>query len=63
MVFERLQSKKDRPVEGVVDVGVIVFAHFQNPARRHVLDRERYCSGKRGVWLPPHLLLRFSYVC
>lgn len=38
MVFERVQSKKDRPVEGVVDVGVIVIAHFQNPAQKQALD-------------------------
>ena len=38
MVFERVQSKKDRPIEGVVSVGVIVFAHFENPARRQALD-------------------------
>ena len=38
MVFERVQSKKDRPIEGVVGVGMIVFVHFENPARRQALD-------------------------
>lgn len=31
MVFKGVQSQKDR-IEGVVDVGIIVIAHFENPA-------------------------------
>jgi predicted nucleic acid-binding protein len=37
VVFSRIQPEKDR-VEGVVDVGLIVIAHFENPAKNHALE-------------------------
>ncbi len=37
MVFSRVQHEKDR-IEGVVDVGLIVISHFENPAKNHALE-------------------------
>lgn len=37
MVFSGIQHEKDR-IEGVVDVGLIVIAHFENPAMNYALD-------------------------
>jgi len=37
VVPEGLQPEKDR-VEGVVDVGLIVIAHFENPAKVHAIE-------------------------
>ena len=37
MVSRGLQPEKDR-VEGVVDVGLIVIAHFENPAKVHAIE-------------------------
>lgn len=37
MAFSRVQHEKDR-IEGVVDVGLIVISHFENPAKNHALE-------------------------
>ncbi|MBE8539380.1 PIN domain-containing protein [Geoglobus acetivorans] len=37
MVFGGVQHEKDR-IEGVVDVGLIVVSHFENPAQDHALE-------------------------
>ncbi|WP_457548813.1 hypothetical protein [Archaeoglobus sp.] len=37
MVNERLLPEKDR-IEGVIDVGIIVISHFENPAKNSALD-------------------------
>ena len=37
MALERVLSEKDR-VEGIVDVGVVVIAHFENPANKQALE-------------------------
>ena len=37
MVFSRIQHEKDR-IEGVVDVGLIVISHFENPAKSYALE-------------------------
>lgn len=37
MVFSRVQHEKDR-IEGVVDVGLMVISHFENPAKNHALE-------------------------
>ena len=37
MVHGRVQSEK-AGIEGVIDVGVVVIAHFENPARLHAFD-------------------------
>ena len=37
MVFKGIQPEKDG-VEGVVDVGIIVIAHFENPAKEYALE-------------------------
>ena len=37
MVFSGVQPEKDR-IEGVIDVGLIVIAHFENPAQNHALE-------------------------
>ncbi|MHA1648624.1 MAG: hypothetical protein ACTSYB_00400 [Candidatus Helarchaeota archaeon] len=37
MVFSRVQSKKDR-IEGIIDVGLIVISHFENPANDFTLE-------------------------
>jgi len=37
MVHGRVQSEKAW-IEGVIDVGVVVIAHFENPARLHAFD-------------------------
>jgi predicted nucleic acid-binding protein len=37
VVFSRVQHEKDR-IEGVVDVGLIVISHFENPAKKHALE-------------------------
>ena len=37
MVFKGVQPEKDG-VEGVVDVGIIVIAHFENPAKDYALE-------------------------
>lgn len=39
MVHERLQPEKDRAgIEGVVDVGLLVISHFENPAKDYAID-------------------------
>jgi len=50
MVLRGLLPKKAGPIEGIVDTGIIVIAHFDNPARRiafqfleKVLTWERKC--------------------
>jgi len=37
VVFSGVQPEKDR-IEGVIDVGLIVIAHFENPAQNHALE-------------------------
>ncbi|WP_456478296.1 hypothetical protein [Geoglobus ahangari] len=37
MVFSRVQHEKVG-IEGVVDVGLIVISHFENPAKNHALE-------------------------
>jgi hypothetical protein len=37
MVHGRVQSEK-AGIEGIIDVGVVVIAHFENPARLHAFD-------------------------
>lgn len=37
MVHGRVQSEK-AGIEGLIDVGVVVIAHFENPARLHAFD-------------------------
>lgn len=38
MVVKGSLSEKDRPIEGVIDSGVIVIAHFENPAREEAFN-------------------------
>ena len=33
MALKRILSQKTGPIEGVIDTGIIVIAHFKNPAR------------------------------
>ena len=37
MVHGRVQSEK-AGIAGIIDVGVVVIAHFENPARLHAFD-------------------------
>jgi len=37
MAYEGIQSGKDR-IEGVIDVGIIVISHFENPAKESALE-------------------------
>lgn len=50
MAFKRVLSEEAGPVEGVIDTGIVVIAHFDNPARevafeffREVLVWRRRC--------------------
>ena len=50
MVFKGLLSEENGVIEGIVDTGIIVIAHFENPAResafrflKSVLTREKRC--------------------
>jgi predicted nucleic acid-binding protein len=39
VVHQRVQPEKDRlRIEGVVDVGLIVISHFDNPAKDHAIE-------------------------
>lgn len=38
MVHGRVQSEKAGIIEGIIDVGIIVIAHFENPARIHAFN-------------------------
>jgi predicted nucleic acid-binding protein len=38
VVFKKIQPEKDRIIEGVVDVGLIVISHFENPAKNYALE-------------------------
>ncbi|MGB3459323.1 MAG: hypothetical protein WBB08_08535 [Halobacteriota archaeon] len=38
MVHGRVQSEKAGIIEGIIDVGIVVLAHFENPARIHAFN-------------------------
>lgn len=38
MAVKEILPEKARPVEGVVDTGIVVIAHFQNPARKAAFE-------------------------
>lgn len=38
MVHGRVQSEKAGIIEGIIDVGIVVIAHFENPARIHAFN-------------------------
>jgi len=38
MVHGRVQSEEAGIIEGIIDVGIVVIAHFENPARIHAFD-------------------------
>jgi predicted nucleic acid-binding protein len=38
MVIKGILSEKNWPVEGIVDTGIVVIAHFDNPAKDTALD-------------------------
>jgi len=38
MAFSRILSEEIGPVEGVLDTGIVAIAHFDNPAKKGVVD-------------------------
>ena len=38
MVHGRVQSEEAGIIEGIIDVGIVVIAHFENPARIHAFN-------------------------
>ena len=58
MAFKRVLSEEAGPVEGVIDTGVVVIAHFDNPAREVAFEFfGRFWCGGGGVWFLFQLLL------
>lgn len=57
MVFQGLQFQEDR-IEGVVDVGLLVIAHFENPAKDHAIDfLEKALLWKKKYLIPNSVFL------
>jgi len=45
MVLTELLSKEVGSIEGVIDTGVVVIAHFDNPARKPALREKMHNPG------------------
>ena len=58
MVSERLLPKEIGVVEGIVDTGIVVIAHFENPARKHAFSfLKEILAWKRKCLIPVTAIL------
>ena len=58
MVIERVLLEEAGPIEAVVDTGIIVMAHFENPAQRSAVNLlSKILTGERRCLIPTSTLL------